>query len=165
MKLNSSFLLVVAMIGSIAVGIRVTIAPAAANNYPPQVSATCVAQVSTTYSPYVAGQSGTDSLASHTYTVANYAVDTLESTCATFTKAAFNANTAWSSAANFCARVGTIAVVQKHIVWATFYLNPPGNSNGVYLVAGYSVVCNGKTAANVILVPVPNGIAHENSTL
>lgn len=119
---------------------------------------TCVEQVSTKSIP--ASGTGTESLGRQ-FVAGGFSLH--GTACASLTRSAFAANAAWSNATKLCARVGTIGVVRKHIVWATYYLIPPGNGGGVWLVGGYSVICNGKTA--LAPVPVPAGPTHESSTL
>lgn len=121
---------------------------------------TCTPQVSTALSPPIAGQSGTESLGSPK-TESWFGSS---SSCASYTTSLFNANTDWGSPAVFCSRVGTSGLLRKHVVWATYYLTPPGLP-GVYRVAGYSVICNGKVAVPTSIVYVPAGPTYESSTL
>jgi hypothetical protein len=130
------------------------------------VTETCVAEVSTGFSPaYPAGGSGMTQLG--TQSVSGATLQQAASACHAFARKAFAANASWSNPTQFCARY---ALPPPHelnagdnsktrLVWVTDHFQPPGN--GVNLVGGYSVVCDG--AANV--VPISPGPTVEPSDL
>ena len=131
------------------------------------VTYTCIAEVSTGFSPaYPAGKSGTAPLG--TQSVSGATLEQAASACHTFARNAFAANASWSSTSQFCARYALPTYElnrgdnsKTRLVWVTDYFQQLGKTAGVNRVGGYSVVCDG--AANV--VPISAGPTVEPSEL
>ena len=132
------------------------------------VSYTCIAEVSTGFSPSISGASGTFTLAKGP--VSGPTITDAASACHTFARNAFANNHDWSDWTKFCPRsVGyDAASVPKggsktRLVWVTDYFQELGKTAGVNRVGGYSVVCDGPDLAS--LKQLPTAPTVEKSTL
>jgi hypothetical protein len=131
-------------------------------------SYTCIAEVSTGFSPPISGASGTATLGSSTVTGAT--ITNAASNCHAAARAAFNNNKSWSDPTQFCPRsVGydppsiQNGGSKTRLVWVTDYFKELGKSAGVNRVGGYSVVCDGPNLPT--LQQLPTAPTVEKSTL
>jgi hypothetical protein len=110
---------------------------------------TCIAEVSTAeLTPAVViipGKSGTARLGSW--------LNVSPTACDLLTVKAFKLNKAWSDPKQLCARAAGFGDSPSitHLVYATDYLTPPGNTGGVNRVDGYAVICD-----PTIKIVIPN---------